>query len=115
MKFLMDENIGPTLARGLLRVKPDLDIVLGYLMFPGMSDPDLIEWATENNYILITRDINTLVGFAYQRIEKNIPTTGVFVLRKEAQLAEIIDHLLLIASASQTDEWVDQVNYIPLQ
>ncbi len=97
MKLFMDENIGPALARGLLRIKPDLDIALGYLMFPGMSDPDLLEWTTENNYILITRDVNTLVGYAYQRIEKGIPTTGVFVLRKEALLSEIIEHLLLIA------------------
>ena len=111
----MDENIGPALARGLLRVEPNLEVVLGYLRFPGMSDPELIEWATENNYILITRDVNTLIGYAYQRIERGISTAGVFILRKEAPLSEIIEHLLLIASASQTDEWENQITYIPLQ
>ena len=114
MKYLLDEHINPAIARGLLRANPNLEVVLVSQQFAGIADPALIEWATVNGYILVTRDVNTLVGFAYERIAQGIHTEGVFVLRQDASFGEIISDLLLIAASSEPSEWTNQVIYIPL-
>jgi predicted nuclease of predicted toxin-antitoxin system len=82
MRFLFDEPIDPAIARALLRLKPELTIILTSIELPGTSDSELLEYATSNKGILVTRDVNTLLGFAYRRIVAEIHTEGVFVLRQ---------------------------------
>jgi predicted nuclease of predicted toxin-antitoxin system len=69
VKFLFDEHIDPAIVRGLLREDETLEIVEARLEHSGMPDENLIEWCSQHGYLLITRDVNTLVGAAYQRIE----------------------------------------------
>jgi hypothetical protein len=78
-------------------------------------DPALLEYATSQGCILITRDVNTLVGFAYERIAEETYTEGVFVLRQNASLGQIIQDLLLIAEASTLEEWANLITFIPLE
>ncbi len=113
MQFLFDEHIDPALARGLLREDDTLDIVEARLEHHGESDENLIEWCTQHNYLLVTRDVNTLIGFAYQRIKESIPTCGVIVLRQQSNLGSLIQDLLLLARASEVSEWQNQVIYLP--
>jgi predicted nuclease of predicted toxin-antitoxin system len=115
VKFLFDENIDPATVRGLLREDASLDVVQARLEHGGTSDEFLIEWSTKQNCLLVTRDVNTLVGFAYKRVEEGVPTCGIIVLRQEASLRSIIQDLLLLAKASEADEWVNQVIYLPLK
>lgn len=115
MKFLFDEHIDPAIVRGLLREDETLDIVETRLELGGTSDESLIEWCTEQNRLLVTRDVNTLVGAAYKRIEEGVPTCGVIVLRQGASLRSIIQDLLLLAKASNVDEWANQILYLPLK
>jgi predicted nuclease of predicted toxin-antitoxin system len=114
MKFLFDEHIDPAIARSLVRLKPDLSIVLTSVELPGTSDPQLLEYATFNKCILITRDVNTLLGFAYQRIEAGTHTEGVFVLRQNSSVGQVVQDLLLVSEASQWDEWANQITFNPL-
>ena len=39
---------------------------------------------------------------------------GIFTINLEESMGEIIDQLLLIAGASEEDEYMDQITYIPL-
>ena len=110
----MDEHIDPAIVRGLLRVKPSLEIVLASRQFVGWPDQDLLEWAAQNGYLLVTRDINTLVGFAYQRIEKGQFTEGILVLRQGFSIGQVIRDLLLMAEVGLPGEWSNQILYLPL-
>jgi hypothetical protein len=114
MKFLLDEHIDPAIARGLLRLDPSVEVLEVRQVMPGTPDPGLLEWAAHNGYILVTRDVNTLVGDAYERIEAGIHTEGVLVTRWNASIGEVVRELWLIVRNSHSDEWANQVTYIPL-
>lgn len=114
MKYLLDEHVNPAIRRGLLRANPYIEAIEVSQHMPGASDPELIAWATAQGYILVTKDVNTLVGVAYARILDGIHTEGVLVLRQDATIGAVIRDLLLIAATSQTNEWANQVVYIPL-
>jgi len=37
------------------------------------DDPALSTWAAKEGHILLTRDVNTIVSFAYERVEAGLP------------------------------------------
>lgn len=115
MKFLTDEHISLALVRGLLRHLPELDIVaLRDTELLGKDDPTLLEWAALQGRIVLTKDVSTLPDFAYERMEKQLPMPGVFVLRRKASMAQLLQDLILIVEASEQEEWANLVIHIPL-
>jgi hypothetical protein len=111
---MFNEHIDPAIARALLRLKPDLTIILTGAELSGTSDPDLLDYATTNKCILVTRDVNTLIGFAYEHIASRIHAEGVFVLRQNSSVGQVVQDLLLVAEASRLEEWVNLLTFIPL-
>jgi predicted nuclease of predicted toxin-antitoxin system len=115
LRLISDENIHGDVVRGLRRRQPDLDIVrvqeVGLL---GADDTDILEWAAAEGRILLTRDRNTMVGFAYDRVIAGLPMPGVFVLREDLTIGQAIDAVLLMVLCSEQDEWKARVEFLPL-
>ncbi len=67
MLFLVaDENFNNMIVRGLLRVKPDLDIVrIQDVGLFSADDPTVLEWAANEDRILLTHDVTTITKYAY--------------------------------------------------
>jgi predicted nuclease of predicted toxin-antitoxin system len=115
MKLLTDEHVSLALVRGLLRQKPDLDIIpLRDTELLGKDDPSILEWAATQGRIVLTRDVSTLPDFAYERVAKKLEMPGVFVLRRKASLSALIEDIILIASASEAGEWEGLVIHVPI-
>jgi hypothetical protein len=111
IRYLFDEHIPALVADFLCEKEPTAEIIQANYRFPGLPDPDLLEWATENDYILVSQDVNTLIGFAYKRIENNIATAGVFILRQGASYAAWLEDLLAALLLSDSDEWKNLVTF----
>jgi predicted nuclease of predicted toxin-antitoxin system len=77
IQYLLDEHIHPAIALGLWQLAPALHIVQVHLSLPGQSDTELLAWAAEHGYILVTADRNTLINDAYKRMEEGLETEGV--------------------------------------
>lgn len=117
LRLLADENINHDLVRGVLRRRPELDLVrVQDVGLSGWDDQGILAWAANEQRILLTHDVNTLIRFAIERIERGEPMSGVFIVHQErAPLSAIIDDLLLIAEYSEIDEWESQIFYLPLR
>jgi predicted nuclease of predicted toxin-antitoxin system len=48
--------------------------------FRGYEDPKLLEWAAEENRLIITHDAETMTKFAYERVVANLPMPGVILV-----------------------------------
>jgi len=58
-----DENFDNDIVRGLLRRRPDIDIVrVQDVGLSGASDPIILEWAAEQQRLLLTHDVATITG-----------------------------------------------------
>jgi len=98
IRFLADENFSGIVYRGLLRRNPSIDIVrVQDLGLTGISDPDLLEFAGAQNRVLLTHDVQTLVGFAYERVSNLQRMPGVFAISQQLAHLVVIDDLLLLA------------------
>ena len=116
MRLAADENFNHDIVRGLLRRKPDLEIVrVQDVGLSGADDPTVLEWAAQEGRILLTHDVSTMTHHAYERIQEARPMPGVFVVSRDVPVGIAIGDLLLIAECSLEGEWEGQVRYLPLR
>jgi predicted nuclease of predicted toxin-antitoxin system len=114
MKLLADENFDNNIIRGLLRRKPDVDIVrVQDVALSGKDDPNVLEWAAQDNRILLTHDVATITHYAYDRVAKNKPMPGVIEITSNASIGRVIEDLLLLLSCSLDGELENQIRYLP--
>lgn len=114
--FAADENFNNDIVRGLLRRKPDLDIVrIQDIGLSGADDPAVLEWAAQQNRVLLTHDVTTITKYAYDRSRAGKHMPGVFEVSRSASIGEVIEDILWLAGCSLDDEWEGQVRYLPLR
>ena len=115
LQLVSDENFNGDIVRGLLRRRPDLDLVrvqdVGLL---GADDPAVLEWAATQNRILLTHDRATVPDFAYERVAAGQAMPRVWVVDNFMPVGRAIDELLLLAECSLPGEWENRVLYLPL-
>jgi predicted nuclease of predicted toxin-antitoxin system len=116
MKLLADEDFNNHILRGLLRRFPELDVVrvqdVGLI---GRHDREVLEWATNENRLVLTHDYSTMIRYAYERLENGEKLSGVVVLRQLLPIGEAIEELSIFIEYSLPEEWINQVVFMPLQ
>ncbi len=69
LHLLADENFNNDILRGVLRRKPDADIVrVQDVDLSGADDPTVLAWAVEAGRVLLTHDVTTITKYAYARV-----------------------------------------------
>lgn len=114
--LIADENFNNDIVRGMLRRKPDLDIVR--VQDVGLSNEDdrvILEWAAQEDRVLATHDVTTITNFAYERVRAGKPMPGVIEVDDDLPIGQAINEILLVVESSERGEWEGQIVYIPLQ
>ena len=114
--LIADENFNNDIVRGMLRRKPDLDIVR--VQDVGLSNEDdrvILEWAAKENRVLVTHDVTTITNFAYERVRAGKSMPGIIEVNDDLPIGQAINDILLVVESSERGEWEGQIIYIPLQ
>lgn len=115
LRLATDEDFNNKILRGLRRRDSELDILrVQDAGLAGYDDLEILAWAADEDRVLLTHDVNTLVGFAYDRIVAGLPMPGVFAVRRSLTVAQAIEDILLLAQCSDDGEWRDRVLFLPL-
>ena len=116
-RFLIDENISPQYRTQLLNHEPSLTVlVIGDEDAPPKStpDPEILEWCEQHQFILITNNRESMPQHLSDHLSAGHHVPGIFTINLEVPMGKIIEELLLIAGASDEDEYIDRITYIPL-
>src|SRR5437016_6292526 len=106
LRLAIDENFNNDIVRGLLRRKPDLEMVrVQDAGLAGADDPTVLEWAASENRVLFTHDVITMTDYAWQRVAIGKPMPGVFEVSRAVPVRRAIEDMLLLAECSIADEW----------
>jgi hypothetical protein len=114
LRFQADADLDGRVLRGLKRVAPEIDIrtaTEGGL--EGLSDPEVLRLAAEIGRVLISQDRRTMPGH-FRRFVLSTTSPGVILLREGMSIAAAIEELLLIWSASEPEDWLNRLIWIPL-
>lgn len=121
LRFLVDENLrGKRLWRSLVRhnvigglpidavqVGDPIDLPLG------SADTEILLWAEREDRILISRDQSTLAGHLATHLQTGHHLPGIFILDPGASYGAILNFLEVVAHAGNSDDFRDQLIYIP--
>ncbi len=108
LPLAMDENLDQRLFQGLMRQRPDLDVVrIQDTECSGAEDAVVLSWAVRNSRILVTHDALTFTSADLGRIR----TGGVVEIPPGVPQHQAVEELLLLI---QSREWAGPVAYIPL-
>ena len=109
LRFLADENVNTVLLTQLRRHLPGIDIVharnVGLAQIP---DPDILEWAADNERVLVTNDKKTMRNFANERVAAGLPMPGVILLHNDTPIGPAIQGIIRFA----VDQYVEIENQV---
>lgn len=115
LQLAADENFNNDIVRGLLRRKPDIDIVrIQDVGLSGADDPTVLKWIAEEGRVLLTHDVTTITQYAYERVRAGLRMPGVFEVNRSVPIGRAIEDILLLSDCSLDGEWEGQVRYLPL-
>ena len=80
----------------------------------GRRDPLLLEWAAENERIVVTHDINTMPKYAYERVRASQSMAGVIIIPEDLAIGTAIEELATLVECCQPEELKSQVKYLPI-
>ncbi len=118
IQYLIDENLPPLYQEQLRRYLPKTSILMiGDPNVPkkGTLDPDILVWCEENHFILITNNRRSMPVHLKEHLNQNRQSPGIFVLRQNFTIGEIINNLVLIAQAGEPKDYQNIITHIPLQ
>lgn len=114
VRLLTDNDFNGHIIRGLLRRRPEFDLVrVQDIGLTAATDPEILAWAAQADRIVATRDHNTMIGFALSRVAANEPMPGLFVVDHGAPVIRSIDTLLLTDEASEHADWANRIEFMP--
>lgn len=117
IRYLLDENVSSLFRTELLKREPTL--VIWRVGFPGAppieaSDPDILCWCEENDFILVTNNRKSMPGHLRDHLTTGRHSPGIIELNRNMGIGETIEELLLISGASKEDEYRDRIVHLPL-
>ena len=78
------------------------------------DDPEVLAYAASSTRVVVTHDVNTLVGFAYHRVRAGKPMPGVIPVPQSLPVGDAIEDLVLAVECMFEEEMEGQVRYLPL-
>lgn len=114
-RFLADHDLNEHIVDGVLRRDPAVVFARARdVGLAGRPDPEVLEFAAANGFIVVSHDVNTMSKHAFDRLTAGLPLTGLLLVRQTDPVQYAIESLLLIWSASEAEEWAGSVVFLPI-
>jgi len=114
VKFQADADLDGRILRGLRRAAPEVDIrTASEAGLAGLEDLEVLQIAADSGRVLVSQDRRTMPAH-FARFTSHARSPGVILLREAIPISAAIEELVLIWNASDAEEWVTRIVWIPL-
>ncbi len=79
----------------------------------GVPDSEVLRIAAEQERILVSHDFRTMPHHFGQFLQASGSSPGVLLVKQHSPIAQVIEELVLIWSATETSEWKNRILRIP--
>jgi hypothetical protein len=113
LRLLTDENLNQRIVRGLRRRLPEMDcLILQPAGLVGFSDEWLLELAAVEGRVVVTHDVNTMVGYAIARVSQSLPMSGLIVIPATLEIGRAIKELEVITACATESDLKDRIYWV---
>jgi hypothetical protein len=113
-RFQADADFNHKVVVGLRRRELSVDFLSaregGVVGFP---DPDVLAIAAGAGRILVSHDRKTMPGH-FARFCETRSSPGLIIVSQDLDIGAAIEELLLIWLATDAEEWVERVGFVPV-
>jgi predicted nuclease of predicted toxin-antitoxin system len=117
LQYLIDENVNPIYSQQIQQREPQIMVQsIGEPGIPnkGTLDPEILDWCEQKNFILVTNNLTSMPVHLSDHLAKQHHIPGIFILNPNLSVGENLEELILLALASEDNEYQDQIIYLPL-
>ena len=101
-------------AAGLLRIEPSINFQTSVeANLHGLDDAAVLALAAFEKRLLVSHDQSTMPVRFSEFIEENT-SAGVLIIPQTMALETAVEELLMIWAASEPEEWINRIAYLPL-
>ena len=113
-RFLSDHDLNAHIVTGVMRLEPSLEWTrVRDASLSERSDVEVLAYAAEHGYLVVSHDVNTMPRAAYDQMRSGQKMSGVLMVKQRDPIGAVIASILLIWSASEAEEWENQVGFLP--
>lgn len=114
IRFQADVNLNENIVTGVLRRVPEIDFQTAHqARLHGLTDSEVLTFAAREIRILVTQDQRTMPKHFGDFIQsRNSP--GVLILSQKSDIKHAIEALILIWTATESEEYVDSIRHLDL-
>ncbi|MEJ7699602.1 MAG: DUF5615 family PIN-like protein [Pyrinomonadaceae bacterium] len=114
VSFQADNDLNQRIVAALLRVEPTIDFQTAIeLKLHGLDDASVLALSAFEGRVLVSHDQSTMPIHFSKYISENI-SMGVLIVPQTLSLETVTEEILMVWSASEADEWINRISYIPL-
>lgn len=115
-KFLADHDLNEHILMGVIRRAPTVEFCrVRDIGLNDRSDVEILEYAAAHGFIVVSHDVHTMPEAAYNRVAVGKTIAGLLMVQQTSPIGRIIENLILIWSASEAEEWENQVCFLPFE
>lgn len=114
IRFQADADLNQIIVSAVLRRVPAITFrtaTTGGLA--GLKDHEVLALAARDGRILVTHDQSTMPRH-FGEFVRSQRSPGVIVVPQHLPLGEVADDLILIWAATQAQEWIDRILFLPI-
>ena len=112
-RFQADENFNVKIISGVLRREPSVNFQSAKAArLLGWRDPEVLASAARDGRVTVSHDRETMPGHFSRFIEQST-SPGLLIVSQKLDIREAIEQILLIWVASEEEEWINRVGYVP--
>jgi len=116
VRFLADASLHHAIVSGCSRREPAIDFLSAHAAkLRRVSDSDVLAIAAEQDRILVTHDFQTMPKHFAEFLAGGRSSPGVFLVKQRTPLAQVIEELVLVWTASEPEDWTNRILEIPLR
>lgn len=113
VRFQADANFNALIIKGVLRRESRFDIQSAAAAgLAGVPDLEVLARSAQSGRILVSHDYHTMPGYFAAFLASGQHSPGV-LLHQTLPVAQAIEALLLVWGASDPEEWLDTLTYLP--
>jgi hypothetical protein len=114
VRFQADADFNQTILLAVIRREPGLDFQTasaGGII--GLEDREVLAKAALDGRLLVTHDRRTMPRYFAEFAATQI-CSGLLVVPQSMSIGTVVDDLLLIHAATEAEEWINRLAFLPL-
>ena len=114
IRLQADADFNQIIVSAVARRYPEIDFRTATAAgLAGLKDAEVLAVAGRDGRVLVTHDHATMPKYFGEFI-RTTPSPGLIVVPQSLAVREVVDGLILIWAATQPEEWVNRIVYLPI-